>query len=439
MFVLVGIAGGVLLLCLVVTVVGLIVWAAKDDEKKQNPKEVVQERPPVQDPVRPPIRTESPPPPQPPPLTVSPEVRKAIDRGVAHLKRRLWEKRAHYDVKGNPWPDQANVGATALSALALLEAQVPPHDPAIQYALGVVRENAPRLEMVYTLGSILFFLNRLHEIEPLKTSDCELVRSLALRLAAGQLHDGRWTYVNPCITAEAEQELLKKLQANDYVPVARKHDQWASHSMTQFALLALWGSRRQDIPLRPVLLRSANHFHTAQLADGTWDYNIDHTKKAVLRDSNTCAGLIALAMEKTLREDKEFKGKADNDPPANPGADEQCEKAFAHLATVIGRTRNDPVAVKHDDLGNVIRADAFGDYYFLWCLERVAVIYDKKEIGGKDWYAWGSGVIVQNQRFDGSWQDRHGDVADTCFALLFLTRANLARDLTESIRARGSN
>ena len=74
---------------------------------------------------------------------------------------------------------------------------------------------------------------------------------------------------------------------------------------------------------------------------------------------------------------------------------------------------------------------------FLWCLERVAVIYDLKTIGDKDWYAWGSQVILENQRPDGSWIDAHGDVCDTCFALLFLTRANLAKDLTESIRTRG--
>ena len=84
-----------------------------------------------------------------------------------------------------------------------------------------------------------------------------------------------------------------------------------------------------------------------------------------------------------------------------------------------------------------VMADAHGDYYFLWSLERVAVIYDLKDIGGKDWYGWGSEVILQNQRVDGAWQETHGDINDTCFALLFLTRANLAKDLTESIRTRG--
>ena len=60
----------------------------------------------------------------------------------------------------------------------------------------------------------------------------------------------------------------------------------------------------------------------------------------------------------------------------------------------------------------------------------------KDRFGGKDWYGWGSTVILKNQNENGSWVDVHGDVADTCFAILFLTRSNLATDLTKSIRLR---
>jgi hypothetical protein len=144
---------------------------------------------------------------------------------------------------------------------------------------------------------------------------------------------------------------------------------------------------------------------------------------------------MALAMDQTLREDKRFRGQAVDDTPANPLADKQRDAGFAYLTKVIGRTKNDPVGPKSQ--GKIIRADAWGDLYFLWCLERVAVIYDLKTIGGKDWYAWGSEHILDNQQSNGSWVDLHGDVCDTCFAILFLTRANLAKDLTESIRTRG--
>ena len=28
------------------------------------------------------------------------------------------------------------------------------------------------------------------------------------------------------------------------------------------------------------------------------------------------------------------------------------------------------------------------EMYFLWSVERVAMLYDLKTIGGRDWYAW---------------------------------------------------
>jgi hypothetical protein len=76
-------------------------------------------------------------------------------------------------------------------------------------------------------------------------------------------------------------------------------------------------------------------------------------------------------------------------------------------------------------------------YYFLWSLERVAVAYGLPTIGGKDWYNWGADILLANQDNDGSWQGRYGEFgADTCFALLFLRRADLARDLSASLKGR---
>jgi len=41
--------------------------------------------------------------------------------------------------------------------------------------------------------------------------------------------------------------------------------------------------------------------------------------------------------------------------------------------------------------------------YFLWSVERVAVLYDLKTIGGKDWYGWGAQILLANQRGAGNW------------------------------------
>jgi len=88
--------------------------------------------------------------------------------------------------------------------------------------------------------------------------------------------------------------------------------------------------------------------------------------------------------------------------------------------------------------GIIFGGDTWGDLYFLWSLERMAVIYDLKTIGDVDWHEWGVDVILQQQQEDGSWKERFPGVPDTCFALLFLKRANLAKDLTDKLRGVGA-
>jgi len=77
-------------------------------------------------------------------------------------------------------------------------------------------------------------------------------------------------------------------------------------------------------------------------------------------------------------------------------------------------------------------------HYFLWSVERVAVCYGLENIEGREWYRWGSDILLGQQSGEGSWGgDEPGAAyADTCFALLFLKRANLASDLSATIRSR---
>jgi hypothetical protein len=76
------------------------------------------------------------------------------------------------------------------------------------------------------------------------------------------------------------------------------------------------------------------------------------------------------------------------------------------------------------------------DHYFLWSVQRVGVLYDLDLIDGKDWYAWGCKKLLPEQKNDGSWTGGgvyvgENTMLNTCFALLFLKRANLVLDLTE--------
>jgi hypothetical protein len=64
-------------------------------------------------------------------------------------------------------------------------------------------------------------------------------------------------------------------------------------------------------------------------------------------------------------------------------------------------------------------------YYYLYGLERAAILYGTERVGAHDWYEEGKKYLLENQNARGSWAcpDGGNDVWDTCFAILFLRRA----------------
>ena len=78
------------------------------------------------------------------------------------------------------------------------------------------------------------------------------------------------------------------------------------------------------------------------------------------------------------------------------------------------------------------------EMYFWWSVERVGVLYGREKIAGADWYGIGSDLLVRKQAGDGSWSGGHGTDVSTSFAILFLTKANIARDLSSKIKPGGT-
>jgi len=108
----------------------------------------------------------------------------------------------------------------------------------------------------------------------------------------------------------------------------------------------------------------------------------------------------------------------------------------AALATAIGRP------LGWDGVGQPPAgiAPASGKaFYFLWSLERVAMVLNLERIGDRDWYSWGSEILLASQSPEGTWVgDYKSGGVDTCFALLFLKKSNLARDLSGNLSSLGS-
>ena len=71
-------------------------------------------------------------------------------------------------------------------------------------------------------------------------------------------------------------------------------------------------------------------------------------------------------------------------------------------------------------------------YYYLYGLERAAVLYDTPKFGSHDWYSAGAKFLLGKQGGAGNWGGRR----DTCFAILFLKRATRPLVVSEDVRRR---
>jgi hypothetical protein len=273
--------------------------------------------------------------------------------------------------------------------------------------------------------------------------------------------------------------------------VARRgrNDLLDDNSNTQFAILAVWVARRHGVPVEDALELIEKRFLATQNPQtGGWPYSGGLGDGSA---SMTCAGLLGLATAVARREERlnatplpkgpppkapapksdpkpDTKPKSDDpffnppgksgmksddpffNPPVRPapappkkvapqgpgrprdGRDLVVERGLANLGVVLnqGRGGNGRIVI------NPKAAVGDRDLYFLWSLERVGVVYGLDKIGGVDWYQYGADLLIPAQNADGSWGARggYGPEVDTAFALLFLARSNLVRDLSTTVQ-----
>ena len=421
------------------------------------------------------------------PPSQPPHIKAAIDKGVAWLEANTRAGK--------------KIGEFALAGLTLLECGVPADDESVQRIIPVVRQGVPTLMQTYEVATCIWFLDRLGQAEdkPLirrlalrliasqqpmagwtyncrslsETNENELMRLLRDR----PLQSG-WRQEMDSVRSQPRAARAPGLPFFGLLPGATSSNlgelplfQWEpgkklefrqagpeDNSLTQFAILALWAARKHGIPVERSLAFAEARFRSFQNEDGSWGYTLNTTS---WRDSMTCAGLLGLAVGRGLTkqsgaaaefEDEAIKkgliyvGQALNRPP--PAAAElerakliarmRAAKTLAERKKVMAEARKLPPAVNGGRPGgHIVGADAYGDNYFLWSLERMAVVYDLKTLAGKDWYAWGSEALVKHQKADGSWDAGHPGLPDTCFALLFLKRVNVVKDLTAQLKLLG--
>ena len=328
------------------------------------------------------------------------DINEAIDRGVAYL-RGTQEKDGRW-----PYSKNEQIGATALAAWTLLECGVPADDPAVRKAANLLRKEFIHNTHTYSVALGIMFFDRLGD-----ASDEPLIKTLALRLMTSQADDGSWAYM--CVGR----------------PVT------GDNSNTQFAMLALWVARRHGMPVDANLALVERRFRAMQNQLGCWAYvGLAPLERELLVEkigsttAMTCAGVLALALTQPTGPNKKIARR-------DLAKDPQVRLGLAAVAALIGTPLADRRNVPKFLSGNGKIGKDQG-CYCLWSLERMAVVYDLKTIGNKDWYVWGAQILLGNQQTDGSWLSYCGTEPDTCFALLFLKRANVARDLTDTLKGK---
>lgn len=414
-------------------------------------------------------------------------VDRAVDAGVAYLKRSQGPKGSW----AGAW-ERHIVGYAALPGLTLLECGVPADDPLIRRVAEAVRRDAPKLDFTYEIALSILFLNRLDEAK-----DRELIQTLAVRLIAGQMKTGGWTYGCPFVAKKSQEEILTALHKLDppeplegaakrpaaplegiaagkpstppaggapkqpkatptgakpsakkegqaaeqpqevpaalkKLPVFRDPDQLmkllsngrpsdtSDNSNTQFALLALWVAQRHGVTAHRSMRMIVRRFESSQNPDGSWSYGYRLGGGLQERPAMTCVGLLGLAVGYGI---------------ASPAAGGNDRKP-----TDLDRIRAGFAALNKnvDKPTGKWRQLPLKDLYFLWSVERVAVLYDLPTIGEYDWYRWGAEMLIANQHKRGFWTGGGypgaGSTLDTCLALLFLKRANFIADLTAKLR-----
>ncbi|MCA9249001.1 MAG: DUF4159 domain-containing protein [Planctomycetales bacterium] len=312
------------------------------------------------------------------------QVNRAIDRGVAYLKRVQTPRGAWFEL-----PAQGN-GVTALCTLALLNAGVDVQDIVIERALHELRKEQREKTYATALSTMVFCA-----AEPKK--DMVHIRRNVAWLEKTQSRDGEstgsWSYDSKNVPGD--------------------------NSNAQFALLALYEAERAGVEVNSaVWQRALGYWTNCQNADGSWGY----TKGMPGTGSMTCAGITSVVIaagrlaEGAARVEGDSViccGRTDHDAALQRGLD------------WLGRNFT---ASRNPGRNPLLRGgDPAWLYYYLYGAERVGRMTAQRFLGGHDWYREGAEVLLADQDpLSGLWKspsrvEEHPHIG-TALALLFLSK-----------------
>lgn len=328
----------------------------------------------------------------------SPEVKKAVERGLAFLAT------TQHDA----------LGGKALIGLACYKATNNADDPVAQKQLKAVVEQIAATQTTlnthnnYSVGIAIIFLAT---VDP--QGSRESLNILLAELLKRQKGHGGWGYTER--------------------PTG-------DTSMTQYAVLGMWEASRAGLDT-PVAAweKVANWLLRTQDPSGGFGYQGNDPGGGALvpqqevRHSLTAGGLASVLV---CADQLGLADASDQPEEGVPSALSRVDKQQPKIAPRPRRSNNVNTSRLRDALSMgrdwfiknwSLSAPASVHYfhYFLYALERYEAFRDA--LGGppedQDWYTQGAESLLKSQHESGAWYGQTGAATDTAFSILFLVRS----------------
>ncbi len=310
----------------------------------------------------------------------------AVTRGIDYLRRAV---------------NGAQAGEAALAALAMIKAEVPEGDPALSTAIR-------KLDSLFS-GSLY---------SPERRGGPEIYEAAVMIMAYSNLDaNGRKSQIKSL----AEYIMSRQKASGGWDYDGRTY---GDTSISQYAVLGLWEADNAGITIHPsVWDNAAGFFMKAQDAAGGWCYHRDENGGDTI--SMTAAGVGSLLIcQRQLAAHR--RAVSAQNPYLTPVMTEAQRVRYTAQTPTAKLTQaiNSGIGWLTTNF-TTINPTVIGQspFYGLYGIERVGAFAGRENLGRSNWFEVGAQFITSKQQGDGSFNAAHGEVPNTAWAVLFLTKS----------------